>query len=326
MPSSFSRKLQYGFGVAFGLAFLAAMVAAGKKKAEPEKEPEPSPLKSILSMTYVQFLMWGGSGALEVSLFGYVFHLAATKVRPMNDARVAKGEPHMYWLEAIFRVLMLAFSGGTCIPIVLGMRPFPFANDAAVFLTALAFWLVHYFPHDIVYTAYKENQALKGLFWFLFEVMRCNVIIVWLKKAHIAIPPWGGGKYYPVAICGPIMAGGFAGCFGGFVHNGVLKNIEAGLAWLIQSSFAVTIFYHLCIFDPNVKPMALSVMNSVFGASESDGSYEQLIHVICVIFLVVMAQIQFFIKSTFNPFTPLQDLAYKVLMVPNPKLAKVKKN
>ena len=62
--------------------------------------------------------------------------------------------------------------------------------------------------------------------------------------------------------------------------------------------------------------MALSVMNSVFGASESDGSYEQFIHVICVIFLVVMAQIQFFIKSTFNPFTPLQDLAYKVLMVP----------
>ena len=116
----------------------------------------------------------------------------------MNDARVAKGEPHMYWLEAIFRVLMLAFGGGTCIPIVLGMRPFPFANDAAVFLTALAFWLVHYFPHDIVYTAYKENQALKGLFWFL-EVMRCNVIIVWLKKAHIAIPPWGGRQ---ILSCG----------------------------------------------------------------------------------------------------------------------------
>ena len=55
MPSSFSRKLQYGFGVAFGLDSWQRWSLL-EEKAEPEKEPEPSPLKSILSMTYVQFL------------------------------------------------------------------------------------------------------------------------------------------------------------------------------------------------------------------------------------------------------------------------------
>ena len=82
---------------------------------------------------------------------------------------------------------------------------------------------------------------------------------------------------------------------------------------LVQSAFYVTIFYHLCVFDPNVRPVAVSVLG-VLGASEGDGSFEQLVHVLCVVFMVGMAELQFFLGDpTLNPFTSVHELAYKAL-------------
>ena len=209
---------------------LLVFVEAAKKK---EEEPEESSgfLKSLLANKYIQFLMWQGSGAMEVACFGYCFHMCAAKVRPMNDKREKEGKGHMSVFEGLLRTLMLCFGGGTCIPIVLGMRPFPFACDAAVTLTILAYWLAHYMPGDLLVTAWRSNNAVTSIFWFLFETMRCNVCIVWLKKAHTVLVPWNGGAYYPIAVWGPIMAGGFAGSFGGFVHNGLLANVDKGVAW-----------------------------------------------------------------------------------------------
>ena len=58
-----------------------------------------------------------------------------------------------------------------------------------------------------------------------------NVIILWLKRGHVALEPWKGGQYYPVPVVGPIMAGAFSGCFGGFIHNGLLACVDQGVPW-----------------------------------------------------------------------------------------------
>ena len=212
-----------------------ALVEAAKKKAKGEEEAAAAPsggfIETILSMHYVKFLMWQGNGALEVSLFGYLFHLAALKLRKMNDDRKAANQGDMSIFQGVFRLLMLAFGGGTIVPICLGMRPFPFACDVAVPMAFLCYYLALYMPGDLLFKTWQHNKVVQSLFWFLFEVVRANVIILWLKRGYVALEPWKGGQYYPVPVVGPIMAGAFSGCFGGFIHNGLLACVDQGVPW-----------------------------------------------------------------------------------------------
>jgi hypothetical protein len=82
------------------------------------------------------------------------------------------------------RLLLLSFGGGTCIPIALGFRPFPLANDAAITLLLIAWWLMHCFPGDAIYKLFNQVMPLRAVLVCGFEVARCNVIITWLTRAH----------------------------------------------------------------------------------------------------------------------------------------------
>lgn len=83
---------------------------------------------------------------------------------------------------------MLSFGGGICVPVALGFRPFPLANDAAVTLLLLAWWLMHYCPGDAVYKAFTQAKPLRVLLVCGFEVARCNVVVTWLTRAHEVSP------------------------------------------------------------------------------------------------------------------------------------------
>lgn len=242
---------------------------------------------------------------MEIALVGYVF-LLATKVRAMETARGKR----FFWLNSIFRLLCLSFGGGTVVPIVLGMRPFPFANDAALTATLVVWWCVHYFPGDLVFKAYKQSTTLRCLVAFLFEVMRGNVILVWLTQAHNVIP---AGKYYAVPVWGPILCGSLAGCFGGFLHGG-FGAVEKEVSWLVQSALYAAAYFHFAVYDPNVSPVLSSLSPFGSGAAEE---WRVVSHVSVVAFLAATAVAQEFLgDKDFNPFKPLHSAAYIALGVP----------
>merc|ERR1711907_328577 len=85
----------------------------------------------------VQFLMWKGVHyAQETVLFLYVLHLAFL----LRKAEESAGK-RFFWCESIFRVTLLAFGGGTMVPIALGKQPFPVFNDFAITFLLAAWWL-----------------------------------------------------------------------------------------------------------------------------------------------------------------------------------------
>lgn len=89
-----------------------------------------------------------------------------------------------FWFQSIARHLLLSFGGGTCIPIALGFRPFPLANDAAITLLLIAWWLMHCFPGDAIYKLFNQVKPLRLVLVCGFEIARCNVVITWLARAH----------------------------------------------------------------------------------------------------------------------------------------------
>mmetsp|Transcript_44017 Transcript_44017/g.88954 ORF Transcript_44017/g.88954 Transcript_44017/m.88954 type:complete len:287 (+) Transcript_44017:3-863(+) len=277
-------------------------------KQQPSEATHHNPNTTIMSYL-VQFLQWKGSYALEVALFGYVMYLAI-KVRDVENARGRR----FNWLSSILRLLCLSFGGGTVVPIVLGMRPFPFANDAAITLTLVAWWICHYSPGDFFYRSFKASTAVRCVFVFLFEVMRCNVIIKWLSNAHTVIP---AGQYYAIPIWGPILSGALAGCFGGFLHGG-FSMVESAVPWLAQSSFYVSIYFHAAVYDPTIGPWLQAM-------SPFAGEWREVCHVSAVLFLAGTAVLQEALADKdFNPFRPVHRATYALLNIPSAD--KVKSN
>jgi hypothetical protein len=82
---------------------------------------------------------------------------------------------------------------------------------------------------------------------------------------------------------------------------------------LVQSSFYLCIYYHLCVFDPYVKP----VVQGLIGAGLSDASYIEVVHVLGVLWLIVMALLQALVFGpAWNPFAPIHDALYNIAGVP----------
>lgn len=145
-------------------------------------------------------------------------------------------------------------------PLIITKPPQTSPNDQAPTIINLrtitsfphtARWLCHYLPGDLLYKAFEASSLVRAAFMVVFEVMRTNVIILWLGRAHEVIPP---SKYYAIPIWGPILSGWAAGCFGGFIVGG-LAVIEKEVSWMVQSALYATLFYHLAVYDPSASPL-----------------------------------------------------------------------
>mmetsp|Transcript_61434 Transcript_61434/g.139071 ORF Transcript_61434/g.139071 Transcript_61434/m.139071 type:complete len:245 (+) Transcript_61434:296-1030(+) len=239
----------------------------------------------------------------------------------------AKGKK-FFWFSSIARVLMLCYGGSTMIPIMLGSPPAAFMNDAVISITLVSWWLCNCCPGDIFYSTYTSSKLLRGISGFFFEIARCNVCLIWLKKGHAVIP--AGGKYYPIPIWGPLLAGTFAGSFGGFVHNG-LAAVDSEVTWLVQSAAYVTAAYHFAVFDPNLAPLiqglaAPFVGPLAMGSAAWTAAWAPLVGAGCALWLAGVAFLQEAVyDKDFNPFSPIHKIAYKVTLVENQKEAAKKK-
>jgi len=273
-------------------------------------------LDDLLSLPICHFLQWKGI-ALEITLFSYAFVVAA-RVRGMENAQGKK----FFWPNSIARVLILCYGGSTMIPIMLGSPPVSFVNDAVITITLIAWWLCNYCPGDFFYKTYASSSYVRTCMIFGFEVARGNVCLNWLKKAHDVIP--ATGKYYPIPIWGPLLAGTFAGSFGGFIHNG-LAAVDKEVTWLVQGALYVTAAYHFAVYDPNLAPIAQGLASPVIGSvAFGDAQWAQLVNVAVISWLAGVAVLQETVfDEHFNPLSPLHHAAYKVTLVD--KVGKTKK-
>lgn len=186
---------------------------------------------------------------------------------------------------------------------LLGYRPFVFANDAALPLCMAAWWCAHYCPGKL-FLRLNEFKAVQCFLAFIFEVTRTNVILIWLNRAHIACV---ASKYYSIPIWGPIISGTVAGCFGSVSIKG-LDLFKTEMPWLVQGAFYASVYYHLMVYDPNVK----SFVDDLDGDMKLSGNPE-IAHVTCSLFLGLTLMIQTLIeKPDFNPFAPVHQVLYKV--------------
>ena len=141
---------------------------------------------------------------------------AATAATDPQKVRSAAGQKRLFWLDSFVRTVMATFGGGIIMPLLLGMRPFIFANDCAVPCAAFSWWCVNYFPGDFVYSIMKDKGPARVVCAFFFEVVRGNVILGWHNAAFNVIgqgPQWKP-DYYPVPVVGPIAIGTIAGSMG----------------------------------------------------------------------------------------------------------------
>jgi len=297
--------------MSISLLFGALVVAeaARKKQAPVEEEPEAP---SIREYAFFRFSMWGGfEYAMELSLLGYTF-LLATKLRAMEESR-PRG---FFWCESVARLLTLCYGGGTLVPIALGHRPFPLACDAGIPMALFAWWLTHNAPFDGPHRLYEASKLVRCAVAFLFEVLRCNVILKWVVAAHAVLP---ASKYYAVPVVGPLICGTLAGCFGGLIHSGY-KSFETEVSWLVQSALYCSLAYQLAVYDPNTAPILRDAFQPAFDAGGDEESWKELAHCFSVYFVALIAVLQEgFLGKDFNPFAVVHGAAYKVTGVPDPK-------
>lgn len=258
--------------------------------------------------------MWGGfEYALELALFGYTF-LLATKLRKIESTQTKP----FFWCESIVRHLVLCYGGGTLVPIALGFRPFPLTNDAGVAMALFTWWLTHNAPYDAAHRLYEASALVRCAIAFLFEVLRCNVILKWVVTAHEVLGP---SKYYAVPVVGPLVCGTLAGCFGGLLHSG-FSAFEKEVSWLVQSAFYCSLIYHLMVYDPNAGPVLKSMLPMLDDASD-EGCWTEMAHFVAVYFTALMAVLQEGVFGQhFNPFSLFHDVLYAVTGVPQIKKTK----
>lgn len=85
---------------------------------------------------------------------GYALHVAL-KVR-------ALGPRSLFWGASFLKVLVGAFGGGICVPLALGKPPGPFANDAVVTSTLIAWWIAHRAPSDLGFKCARARRARRA--------------------------------------------------------------------------------------------------------------------------------------------------------------------
>lgn len=133
------------------------------------------------------------------------------------------------------------------------------------------------------------------------------------------IPP---GKYYPVAVWGPVLSGWLAGCFGGFLHGG-LDTVSAEVAWLVQSALYAAVYFQLAVYDPHTSAMLMAASPLPWLVARAGGAavaWRVCAHVSAVLFLAGTAVLQEAgLGKDFNPFAGLHAVAYAATGIPSKK-------
>jgi hypothetical protein len=124
---------------------------------------------------------------------------AITKVYEANDAKATK-DTKMYWLHSFITCLLGAFGGGFLAPALIGKVALPVANDLVLPLVILIWYTTHYMGLNPVY----NFLPLKTMWTCGEALFRTHSVCNMTATAAAAL---AAGKYYPIALCGPIIVG-----------------------------------------------------------------------------------------------------------------------
>lgn len=133
------------------------------------------------------------------------------------------------------------FGGSQLVPLFINAIPVTLSTDAYPIAIMCSFLLHQYIPmlREIV----SLSPVFKALCIILYETMRAFVVVKMTYAAGKAIPP---SDFESMAVFGPIMCGGIAGCGGAFLpFDKGLKAIESsGLQDNMLTALVAATFYN----------------------------------------------------------------------------------
>ena len=142
--------------------------------------------------------------------------------------------------RGIAETVLASYGGSILVPMLLGINPFPLANDLAVPCAAVVYLLVKKILSPAISDFIENMAGVKLMLACCFEAVRCKVLIVWLSHANRTIAP----SYFSYPLVGPIVCGTLAGCAGAFIVGGGLQALSAGPSWAMVSAFLASCFFH----------------------------------------------------------------------------------
>ena len=212
------------------LQFVAVAVLA--KKGKEEEPPPPDATAFLLDNPLADLLLMPTAGVRYMCMFCYCFYHGCKVFAAMpKDAAPS---------FKIVSFVMAATGGGILVPIFLNGIPVVLANDALALSLIVSYAIHQYFPilRDVV----AQSKILTICFIVLFEIFRAGVAVNLINLATKNIGP----SVFGFPVFGPIIAGGVAGCGGGFMPlNKGLEPIKAGLATPMVSALTGAAVFHL---------------------------------------------------------------------------------
>jgi hypothetical protein len=211
-------------------------------------------------------------------------------------------------------VILAGCGGGVGVGMYLG-RPMGLASNADIFipLSIIAWYTTHVLGFSPIYT-FLPIRVIKGVF---ISLWRTHTICDTVNVAKGVLSP---SAYYPTPFFGPIVAGTFTGCFGGFLpFDKGMTPVSNGTPWPVQISFLTAFFYHAMINDAN--GFIGTACRSIFGPySETD------VRVIIATVHIVSSLLQNFFDAEANIFTPFHKVGYLLFQVTGPTGANANKS
>ena len=143
-----------------------------------------------------------------------------------------------------FKFVSMVFQctgGGILVPIFINSIPVALAQDSYAIAIFVSFCMHNWFPkiRDVL----THSVIFKTFMIVLYETMRCSVVTKLTRAAGNAIAP---SDFESMAVFGPIICGGIAGCGGAFLpFDKGLKAIESsGLQDNMLTALVAATFYH----------------------------------------------------------------------------------
>mmetsp|Transcript_39401 Transcript_39401/g.40138 ORF Transcript_39401/g.40138 Transcript_39401/m.40138 type:complete len:359 (-) Transcript_39401:199-1275(-) len=152
-------------------------------------------------------------------------------------------EKNFFWFHSLILIVITSISGGSAGAMMIGKLPVIIANDMAVPVCCLCWYLLFKLQLQPFLSTFPP-QMIMGVGAALF---RMNVICNITSAAAATIPT---GPYYHIPLVGPIVVGTALGSFALFVPlDKGLSPIEKSFPYNIQLALVCSTLYHLSVHD-----------------------------------------------------------------------------
>ncbi|CAM9705004.1 unnamed protein product, partial [Chrysoparadoxa australica] len=226
---------------------------------------------------------------LQAGLLVYVL-IASMRVRAAGQ----RG-----WTEAIVLIALTAFGGNLIASMATRQVPMVLADDSVLPLILICWYLVNHSPKDVV-PGLLSVPIIHQAIVLAMEAFRAGMLCDMVQAAE------NSDNTGIKSLMGPAIVGLVAGCGGAFLPlDRGLRPIRNGLPWHIQSSLVGALFYHISVRYQSFVHYWIGTYNAR----------------VCVVMLFCsVGVVQTLLGPTFNPFTPLHNVLYRVTGIDKKRL------